>query len=254
MKVKNILISQNAPVEFEKSPYFDLTKKYSVNIDFYKFFQMENITSQEFRRSKVNILDHTAIVFSSKNTVDHFFSLLKELRIEVPEDMKYFCATDSVAHYLQKYISYRKRKVLFAKNNNPNGIYDLFLKNKESKLFIPCGSDSSSVQYAEFLEKHKIAYTQAVIFHIVPSEMKNNIDISKYDMIVFFSPYGIQALKHNFPDFVQNDVVFAALGQNTAAAIKAEGFELQVVAPTKETPSITMAMSLFLKDHATRKR
>ncbi|MDL2231050.1 uroporphyrinogen-III synthase [Bacteroidales bacterium OttesenSCG-928-L19] len=254
MKVKNILISQNAPAELDKSPYSELTKKYSVNLDFYKFFQIEGISGMEFRKSKVNILDHTAIVFSSKNTVDHFFTLLKDLRIEMPEEMKYFCATDAVAHYLQRYISYRKRKVLFAKNNNPNGIYDLFLKNKESKLFIPCGSDSTNVQYAEFLDKHKIAYTQAVIFRIVPSDIKSNVDISKYDMIVFFSPSGVQAFKYNFPDFVQKEVAFAALGKNTAATVQAEGFELQVMAPTKETPSITTAMSLFLKDHATRKR
>lgn len=254
MKVKNILISQHAPAEFEKSPYFDLTKKYSVTIDFYKFFKIEGISGIEFRKSKINILNHTAVVFSSKNTVDHFFNLVKELRLEIPESMKYFCSTDAVAHYLQKYIQYRKRKILFAKNNNPNGIYDLFLKNKENLFLLPCGSDSTGTQYADFFDKNGIEYTEAVIFRTVPANIKEDLDIEKYDMIAFFSPYGIQAFRYNFPDFVQKDVAFAALGQSTAAAVTAEGWELNVMAPTKEAPSITAAIALFLKDHATRRR
>lgn len=254
MKVKNILISQNAPADFEKSPYAEITKKYNVNIDFYKFFQIEGISGMEFRKSKINILDHDAIVFLSKNTVDHFFSLLKDLRIEIPESMRYICATDTVAHYLQKYITYRKRKILFAKNNNPSGIFDLFLKHKECKFFFPSGSDSSNSQYIDFFEKHNLKYTQAVIFHAVFADIKNNLDITKYDMITFFSPSGIQALRQNFPDFEQGEKVFAALGQNTAAAVLAEGWELQVMAPTTEAPSITAAIALFLKDHATKKR
>ena len=254
MKIKNILVSQNPPAEFEKSPYFELTKKYSINIDFYKFFQVEGISGIDFRKSKINILDHTAIVFSSKNTVDHFFKLAKDLRVEIPETMKFICATDVVAHYLQIYVPYRKRKILFGKNNNPNGIYDLFLKNKEHKILLPCGSDAISSQYVDFFEKHHINYSQAVIFRTVPGNLKEDVEISKYDMIVFFSPNGIHALKSNFPDFEQKEVVFAALGQSTSAAILAEGWDLQVMAPTKETPSITTAMALFLKDHATKKR
>ena len=254
MKIKNILVSQNAPAEFEKSPYLELTKKYSVNIDFCKFFQIEGISSIDFRKSKINILDHTVIVFSSKNTVDHFFKLIKDLRIDLPETMKYLCATDVVAHYLQVYVQYRKRKILFGKNNNPNGIYDLFGKNKDQKILLPCGADAISSQYVAYFEKHRIQYTQAVIFRTIPENLKEKVDISKYDMITFFSPNGVQALKSNFPDFEQKEVVFAALGQNTAAAVLAEGWELQVLAPTKETPSITTAMALYLKDHATRKR
>ncbi|MDL2312780.1 uroporphyrinogen-III synthase, partial [Bacteroidales bacterium OttesenSCG-928-B11] len=162
MKVKNILISQPQPAEFEKSPYYDLTKKYSVNIDFYKFFRIEGISGMEFRKSKINILNHTGIVFASKNTVDHFFALVKDMRLDIPESMKYFCTTDAVAHYLQKYIPYRKRKILFGKNNSPKGIYDLFLKNKENIFLLPGGADSSSTQFVDFFEKHKISYTQAV--------------------------------------------------------------------------------------------
>ncbi|MDR2979657.1 MAG: uroporphyrinogen-III synthase [Bacteroidales bacterium] len=254
MKVKNILISQPQPTEFEKSPYYDLTKKYSINIDFYKFFKIEGISGMEFRKSRINILDHTMIVFASKNTVDHFFQLTRDLRLDMPESMKYICTTDAVAHYLQKYVPYRKRKILFAKNNNPKGVYDLFAKNKEGSFLLPGGADSSSTQFVDYLEKHGISYTQAVIFHAIPADMKNDLDITKYDMIVFFSPYGVHALRENFPDFNANEVAFAALGQNTAAAVEAESWPLAVVAPTPETPSITSAIALYLKDHATRRR
>ncbi|MDR3046454.1 MAG: uroporphyrinogen-III synthase [Bacteroidales bacterium] len=254
MKVKNVLISQNAPADFEKSPYSELTKKFSINIDFCKFFQLEGVTGMDFRKNKINLAEHTAVVFSSKNTIDYFFQLTKELRIEMPESTKYICPTDQVAHYLQKYVQYRKRKILFGKNNNPNGIFDLFLKNKTQKFLIPCGEDSINTQYVEYLEKHNINFTPAVVFHTVMTDLKKEIDIQKYDMIVFFSPHGIVSLKENYPDFEQKEIVFAALGLNTAAAIQAEGWDLQIMAPTKLTPSITTAISLFLKDHATRKR
>lgn len=254
MKIKNILISQFAPADFEKSPYAELTKKYSVNIDFYKLFRIENVAGLEFRKSKVNILNHDAVIFSSKNTVDQFFYLVKDLRIEIPESMKYFCTTEAVAHYLQKYIQFRKRKIFFVKNSNPNNVFELFLKNKEYKYLIPCGSDSMGTQYVDFFEKNEIQFTQAVIFNIIPSDIKNEIDITKYDMIVFFSPSGVQAFHSNFPDFVQGDLVFAALGRTTASVFETYGWELQVIAPTNEAPSITAAIELFLKDHATRRR
>jgi uroporphyrinogen-III synthase len=254
MKIKNILISQFSPADYEKSPYAELTKKYSVNIDFYKLFRIENVSGLEFRKSKVNILNHDAVIFSSKNTVDQFFYLIKDLRIEIPESMKYFCTTEAVALYLQKYIQFRKRKIFYVKNSNPNGVFELFMKNKEYKYLIPCGSDSMGTQYVDFFAKNEIQFTKAVIFNIIPSDIKSDIDITKYDMIVFFSPSGVQAFHSNFPEFVQGDIVFAALGPTTASVFESYGWNLQVVAPTKEAPSITAAIDLFLKDHATRKR
>ncbi|MBO4645134.1 MAG: uroporphyrinogen-III synthase [Bacteroidales bacterium] len=258
MKVKNILISQNAPAEFDKSPYADLTRKYSINIDFFKFFKMEGISSREFRESHISILDHDAIVFSSRNAVDYFFNLVKELRVELPEKMKYFCTTDQVAFYLQKYIQFRKRKIFFNKNNNPKGVFDLFLKNSENKYLIPCGADSMGTQYADFFKEHEISFTQAVIFKTVPADIKSSVDINKYDMIVFFSPSGVFSLKSNYPDFQQisemKEVAFGALGEAAAHAIEESGFKLHVKAPTKEYPSITAAMDAFLKEYATRKR
>lgn len=254
MKVKNILISQNAPAEFDKSPYADLTKKYSINIDFFKFFRIEGVTSREFREAHVSIPEHDAVVFTSKTTVDYFFSLVKELRLELSEDMKYFCTTDQVAFYLQKYIQFRKRKIFFNKNNSIKGVFDLFLKNPEYKYLLPCGADSMGTQYADFFKEHNIVYTQAVIYKNVPADLKSSIDITKYDMIIFFSPSGISSLKANYPDFSQEEVAFGALGTGACEAIINAGFELHVQAPTKEHQSITSAMDAFLKEHATRRR
>lgn len=254
MKVKNILISQNAPAEFEKSPYAELKKKYSINIDFYKFFRVEGITSREFRDAKINILDHDAVLFASKNAIDYFFNLVKELRIELPESMKYFCTTDATAFYLQKYIQFRKRKIFFNKNNAPRGFFDILLKNADCKFLLPCGADSMAHQYTEFFAEHNIEYTQAVIFKTIPANLKEEIDITKYDMIVFFSPSGIQSLKSNFPDFEQGAMALGALGEAAAHAVEEAGLTLHVKAPTKETPSITSALDVFLKEHATRRR
>lgn len=254
MKIKNILISQNAPADFEKSPYADLKKKYSINIDFFKFFQVEGISSREFRDSKINILEHTAVIFASRNAIDYFFSLVKELRLDISEEMKYFCTTDAIAFYLQKYIQFRKRKIFFNKNNSPKGLFDLLLKNADHKFLIPCGADSSNTQYTDFFKEHNIAYNQAVIFKTVPANLKEEVEIDKYNMIVFFSPFGIQSLKYNFPEFKQGEVAIGALGESAVAAIEAEGFTVHVKAPTKETPSITAALDIFLKEHATRKR
>ena len=168
--------------------------------------------------------------------------------------MKYFCITDQIAHYLQKYIPYRKRKIFFAKNNNPAGIFDLLLKNKEHKFLIPCGADGLGTQYADFFEKHAIEYNQAVVFNTIPADLKHDVDISKYDMIVVFSPSGIQSLKANFREFEQGEIAFGTLGTAAAEAVKAEGWTLHVEAPTKEAPSITVALDHFLKENATRRR
>jgi len=254
MKIKNILVSQIAPADFEKSPYADLKKKYCVSFDFYKFFKIQSISGIDFRKSKINILDHTAVVFSSTTTIDQFFMLLKELRIEMPDDMKYYCMTDMAAHYLQKYIPYRKRKIFFGKNNNPSSVFDILLKNKTHNYLIPCGADSMGTQFTEFFDKHNIKYTQAVCFTTVPANIKNDVDLSKYDMVVFFSPVGVAALKTNFPDFVQGELAFGAMGAAACNAIKEFGWELHVEAPTKQHTTITSALEVFFKEYATRRR
>ena len=254
MKIKSILVSQVAPADFEKSPYADLKRKYCVTFDFYKFFKIHSISGIDFRKSKINILDHSAVVFSSTTTIDQFFMLLKELRIEMPDEMKYYCMTDMAAHYLQKYIPYRKRKIFFGKNNNPSSVFDLLLKNKTHNYLIPCGADSLGTNFVDFFNKHNIKYTQAVCFTTEPADLKHDVDLSKYEMIIFFSPAGIASLKANFPDFVQGEMAFGAMGEAAAHAVREAGWELHVEAPTKQYPTITAALEVFLKEHATRRR
>lgn len=255
MKIKNILISQNAPADFEKSPYAELTKKYSVKLDFFKLFQLEGISASDFRKSKINIGEYASVIFSSKNTIDYFFKLLKELRMDVPDKMKYFCTTEACALYLQNYILFRKRKIFYAKNNIKE-IYDLILKNKEDRFLLPSSADISNTSLQDFLEREKIQYTKAVIFKNIPCDIKESIDIDKYQLIVLFSPFGVQSLKVNFPDYKVDPekVVFGALGGNAATAIESEGWTLEVTAPTEKYPSITSALDAFLKENATRRR
>lgn len=254
MKIKNILISQNAPADFEKSPYAELKHKYSINMDFYKFFKIESVSAIEFRKSKIKILDHEAIVFTSKNTIDHFFALCKEMRLEIPETMKYFCSTEAVANYLQNYIQYRKRKIFFAKDSNISSLNDLLFKNKELNMLVPCGPDGASSQMLEFMDEKGIRYEQAHVFTTSAANLAQDIDIAKYDMIVMFSPNGVKSLQSNFPDFKQGDVAFAALGSSVITALENAGWTAQVNAPTKDYPSITDALDAFLKENATRRR
>jgi uroporphyrinogen-III synthase len=180
--------------------------------------------------------------------------LLKELRIEMPYEMKYYCMTDMTAHYLQKYIPYRKRKVFYGKNNNPSSVFDLLLKNKTHNYLIPCGADSMGTQFAEFCDKHNIKYTQAVCFTTESADIKANVELSKYDMVIFFSPAGIASFKENYPDFVQNELKFGAVGQAACNAVREAGWELHVEAPTKEHPTIISALDSYLKEYATRRR
>lgn len=254
MKIKNILISQNAPADFEKSPYAELKRKYSINIDFYKFFKIDSVTAIDFRKTKVNILEHEAIVFSSKNTIDHFFNLCKDMRLEMPESMKYFCTTEAVAFYLQKYIQYRKRKIFAAKDSTAASFHELLHKNKALSMLFPCGQDGVSPQTVEFLESDGIKYDPAVVFVTSPADLAKDIDIESYDMIVLFSPNGVKSLKANFPDFVQGEKAFGALGTSVVAAVENAGWTANLVAPTKDYPSITDAMDAFLKENATRRR
>ena len=254
MRIKNILISQNAPADFEKSPYAELKRKYSVNMDFFKFFKIEGVSAIDFRKTKVNILDYDAIIFSSKNTIDHFFALCKEMRLTMPEPMKYFCTTEAVAFYLQKYIQYRKRKIFAAKGNDSNAFRDILSKNKDLNILIPSGLDGVNQGFVSYLNEHNFKYEQAVVFTTSPADLKSEIDITKYDMIVMFSPNGVKSLKANFPDFQQGEVAFAALGTAVTNELESAGWTAQVVAPTKEYPSITDALDAFLKENATRRR
>lgn len=254
MKIKNILVSQNAPEDIERSPYAELIRKYSINIDFYKFFKINCTTAIDFRKTHINILDYESIVFSSTNTIDKFFELCKDMRLEMPESMKYYCATESIALYLQKYVPYRKRRVFSAKDAQVTSFYDLLIKNKTVSMLIPCSQDGIPPQLETVLSENEIKYAQAVVFKIEHADLAHDVDIDKYDLIVFFSPNGVKSLQANYPDFQQGEKAFAALGKAAEQAVEEAGWTLHVSAPTKEHASLTEALDAFLKEYANRRR
>jgi len=243
LKIKTILVTQAAPTD-EKSPYFTLASKFNVKIDFRPFIKVEGVPGQEFRQERIGILDHSAIVLTSRNAVDHFFRMCKELRLTVPETMKYFCVSESVAYYVQKYIVYRKRKVFIGKNTFQD-LMDVIKKHKDEKFLVPC-SDIQKQEIPVLLDKAGVNYTNAVFYRTVASDLSDLRDI-KYDMLVFFSPGGIESLRKNFPDYVQDYTAIAAFGPTTAKAVRDAGLRLDIEAPLPEAPSMTGAIELYLK-------
>jgi uroporphyrinogen-III synthase len=248
LKIKNVLISQPQP-ENEKGPYADLAKHYHLNLVFRKLIRIDRIDNKEFRKLRINILDHTAIIFTSKHAVDHFFSLCEELRVTIPETMKYFCVTEAIALYLQKYVQYRKRKIFFGKSKFPE-LLELIKKQRTEKYFFPSAINHNS-DIPDLLQANKITFGMAGIYQTVPDDV-SEIDITQFQMVCFFSPFGIESLQKNWPGFVQGDVVFACFGGSTIKACEEAGFTVHIKAPTAEAPSMTMAIEQFL--HARAKK
>ena len=243
MGIKNILISQPAPPA-TGSPYTDLAAKYGVNIDFCPFFKVESVSLKEFRSQKVNILDYTAIVFSSKLAIDSFFKICEDSRITVPETMKYFCNSEAIALYLQKYIVYRKRKIFFGSGSMSSVIEAIGTKHKGEKFLIAC-TDALKPEVHKLFLKEKLEHGSAVFVKTVCSDLSKT-DLHKYQMVVFYSPSDIRSLKENFPDFEQKDLLFAIYGPTTAKAMKTENLKVEIEAPTPETPSIADALNRYL--------
>ncbi len=245
LKIKNILVSQPQPVDFEKSPFSEIAKKYNVNFEFNKFIKIDGITSSDFRKdNKITILDYTAVIFNSKNAVDHFFRLCKEMRIEIPDAMKYFCISESTAYYLQKYVQFRKRKIFHGKEDL-NQLIEIIKKHREENFLFPC-SDIHNDKLPQLLDESEIKYTKAIMYRTVPSNL-SGVDIYQYDMLVFFSPAGIDSLFINFPDFKQGNIAIAAMGPTTSKAVKDSGLTLNISAPTITAPSISMAIEEYLQ-------
>jgi uroporphyrinogen-III synthase len=240
----NILVSQPQPTDFEKSPYGDITKKYNVNIDFFKFIKIEGIPSKEFRQSRINLLDYSAVIFTSRNAVDHYFRMAKELRSDIPQTMKYFCMSESTAFYLQKYVQYRKRKIFHGKQSFED-LMEIIRKHKEEKYLLPC-SDIQKASISKMLDDNEINYVKGVFYKTLASDL-SHLDIMKYDMLVFFSPSGIASLLKNFPEFKQNSTIIGAFGPTTSNAVREAGLTLTIEAPTKSAPSMTMAIEEFLQ-------
>lgn len=244
MKIKTILISQPDPGT-AKSPYSELAEAANLKIDFRPFTQIEGITAKEFRQTRIHILDYSAVIFNSRTAIDHFFRLSQELRVTIPDTMKYFCISESTAFYLQKYIIYRKRKIFHA-NGTLSDLLDIMKKHKNEKYLLPL-SDTHSQEIPKLLEKGGYKFTSAVFYRTVSSDLSDLKD-TKYDIIVFFSPSGIKSLLQNFPDFKQNDTKIASFGASTAQAIREAGLKVDIEAPTPEAPSMTMALEQYLKN------
>ncbi|MEM9023096.1 MAG: uroporphyrinogen-III synthase [Bacteroidota bacterium] len=242
-EVKSILVSQPKP-ESEKSPYFDLAKKYNITIDFRPFIHVEGVPCQEFRKERINILDHTAVIFTSRNAVDHFFRMCNELRVTVPDTMKYFCISESTAFYLQKYVVYRKRKIFYGKQTFSD-LMELIKKHKNETYLLP-SSDILKEEIPRLLNAGDIKYTRGTFYNTVCSDLSDLDDVT-YDMLVFFSPSGIKSLFQNFPDFKQNKTRIAAFGPTTFNAVTDHGLKVDVQAPTQVSPSMTMAIENYVK-------
>lgn len=244
MKVKSILVSQPKP-EGDKSPYFDLAKKYGIKIDFRPFIHVEGIAAKDFRQDRVNITDHNAVILTSRMAVDHFFRMCQEMRITVPDTMKYFCISESTAYYLQKYVVYRKRKIFHGKQTFAD-LADVIKKHKGEKFLLPV-SDVHKEEIADMLDEMKIQYTKAVLYRTVCSDLSDLANVN-YDVLVFFSPSGIKSLYQNFPNFKQNKTRIAAFGPTTAKAVLEAGLKLDIQAPTPKAPSMTMALENYIKE------
>jgi uroporphyrinogen-III synthase len=247
VKINKILFSQNFPSNFEKSPYAEIVRKYGVSIDFHKFFQIEEIPLIEFRKTRISILDYTSLIMTSKNAIDHFFRTAKELQIKMPKTTKYFCINAVTANYVRKYTACHKRKMIYPVDGIPESLVLLIKENPSDNFLFPLAMDSSINQLEKLLDKEQIDYTKAEVFKISFADVSKVIDIYSYDMVVFFSPYGIQTLMYSYPDFKQDKIIIGALGARVIAAAKEVGLDVQVMAPTSEHSSIFSAIDTYLQ-------
>lgn len=238
-------MSQPKPTS-EKSPYYDIANKYGVDIVFRPFIKVESVSAKEFRQQKVSILDYTAIVFTSRHAIDHFFHLCEELRVSIPETMKYFCVTESIALYIQKYVQYRKRKVFFGATGKIEDLIPSMVKHKAERYLVSM-SDVHNDEVKNLLDKAKLQHTEVVMYRTVSNDFAPDEPFD-YDMLIFFSPVGVAALQKNFPDFKQEDIAIGCFGPATAKAARDAGLRLDVEAPTPAAPSMTGALEMFLKD------
>ncbi|MFL5754071.1 MAG: uroporphyrinogen-III synthase [Bacteroidia bacterium] len=244
-KVRTILISQPKP-ETEKSPYLEIARKYNVKIDFRQFIQVEGVPARDFRQQRVNLTEHHAVILTSRIAIDHYFRMCNEMRYTVPETMKYFCLSESIAYYLQKYVQYRKRKIFFGHQTIAD-LVDVIKKHREEKFLLPV-SDIHKEQIVYFLDDLKIQYTKATFYRTVSADLSDLGGKLDYDVVVFFTPAGIRSLFKNFPAFKQGDTRIGAFGATTAKAVKEHKLRLDIAAPNPQAPSMTMALEQYIRD------
>ena len=245
MKIKKVLVSQPKPAS-EKSPYYDIAEKYGVKIDFRPFIKVESVSAKEVRQQKVTLTDFTAVLFTSRHAIDHFFHLASEMRITIPETMKYFCVTEQIALYIQKYVQYRKRKIFFGATGKVDDLIPSILKHKTENFLVPV-SDVHNDDLKNLLDKNKIQHQEVVMYRTVSNDFTPEEEFD-YDMLVFFSPAGVASLKKNFPDFDQSEIKIGTFGTTTAQAVRDAGLRLDLEAPTVKAPSMTAALEMFIKE------
>ena len=243
--IKKILVSQPQPTS-DKSPYYDIARDFGVELVFRPFIKVEGLSSKEFRQQKISLLDFTAVVFTSRHAIDNYFKLAKEMRVNIPEDMKYFCVTETISLYIQKYVQYRKRKVFYGNTGKIDDVVPLMVKHKSEKFLVPLSSVHNDAM-TKLLDAKKLNHPECVMYRTVSNDCtEEEARAFDCDMLVFFSPTGIKAFTKNFPGFKQGDVKIATFGPATAKAVEAEGLRLDLQAPTKECPSMTSALKAFL--------
>lgn len=243
--IKKILVSQPKPSN-DKSPYYDIASKFGVEMVFRPFIKVEGLSAKDFRAQRVNLLDYTAVVFTSRHAIDHYFTLAKELRVAIPEDMKYFCVTETISLYIQKYVQYRKRKVFYGTTGKIEDLLPTMVKHKNEKYLVPM-SDVHNDSVTLLLDSKKLKHRECVMYRTVSNDLtEEEIKAFDYDMLIFFSPAGIESLIKNFPNFQQGDIAIATFGPATAQSAKAAGLRLDIEAPSEKYPSMTGALQHYL--------
>lgn len=245
-----ILITQPRP-ESEKSPYFDLARRYNVELEFRPFITLEPILAKEFRRQKIDIPSYSAVIFTSRNAIDHFFRICEEMKIIVSQDTKYFCITEAVALYLQKFILYRKRKVFYGADGTNKSMFDVINKHKENEKFLyPCSENQQDNEIVNWLKNNHCEFATPFMYRSVSANVKDLLTNNEFDVICFFTPSGVKSLFDNVPDFNQNGTFIGAFGGNTTKAVEEAGLKLHIKAPTPQTPSMITALDKFLQETA----
>jgi uroporphyrinogen-III synthase len=244
--MKKILITQPRP-DSDKSPYFELSRKYNVTLDFQPFIRLEAIPAREFRKQKIEIQHYTAVIFTSRNAIDHFFRTCEEMKVSVSQDTKYFCITEAVALYLQKFILYRKRKVFYGADGSNKSMFDVINKHKGNEKFLyVCSENQQDNEIVNWLKSNNCEYALAFMYRTQSNDVKELLTKTSYDVICFFTPSGVKSLFDNFPKYQQNGTVIGAFGNNTSKAIEDAGLKLEIKAPLPQTPSMVAALEQFL--------
>lgn len=245
-QARSILITQPKP-ESEKSPYFELARKHSIELIFHPFIKLEPIPAREFRRQKVDIASFTAVIFTSRNAIDHFFRTCEEMKVSISQDTKYFCITEAVALYLQKFILYRKRKVFYGADGTNKSMFDVINKHKENEKFLyVCSENQQDNDIVNWLKNNRCEYQLAFMYRSVSNDVKTVMESHEFDMICFFTPSGVRSLFDNYPSYSQNGTLIGAFGNNTIKAIEEAGLNVQVKAPAPQAPSMIAALDIFL--------